>query len=133
MSEPTIGRRTLDGIAANLRTLATAAKDNAANRDIEGDTTEAEHWSGRAAGLTDAYDIITAVLSGSEAAAYRVRDRVTVTYKSRTGTWDGTVIHMFSVADRTVYVVRPDNAGPNHRGHMVEAEQMAPAGQERVS
>lgn len=63
----TISRRAIDSLVADLGTMAAAAKNSAANYDLEGRTDDAEHWAGRAAGLAEAHDMIVAALNNGGA------------------------------------------------------------------
>lgn len=64
---------------------------------------------------------------------YRINDQVTVTHDTHGNVWTGSVVNAYPSGDRLIYAVRPDGAGPEHPGHLVEDEQMAPAEQERAS
>lgn len=66
MTRPDISRAALDGIAADLRAMADAAKESATRYEIEGDADNAEHWTGRAAGLMDAHSIAMAALTAGQ-------------------------------------------------------------------
>lgn len=58
---------------------------------------------------------------------YRLNTHVYVTHDTGAGVWFGTVVDASPAGDRMVYAVRDGN-GVNHSG--IEAERMAPAGQE---
>lgn len=63
---------------------------------------------------------------------FRLRDRVYVTHDAGASTWTRSVVNAFPFGDRLVYAVRPEGAGPEHPGFLVEAGHVAPAGQERA-
>lgn len=63
---------------------------------------------------------------------YRIGADVTVTHDTHGNTWTGSVVNAFPAGDRLIYAVRPDGAGPEHPGFLVEDEQMVPAETERA-
>lgn len=58
---------------------------------------------------------------------YRLNTHVYVTHDNGTDIWFGTVVDAHPAGNRIVYTVRDGN-GNDHSG--IEAEQMAPAGQD---
>jgi hypothetical protein len=126
MTRPDIPRRVLDAYAAKLRSMADDAGEVAARAEVDGRTGDAQRWEGRKAGLTEAHDLITAVLTAANqggATTFRLDARVTVTTGNTTV--DGTVADAWPVGGELVYLIQPDESGRDT--FTARAEQMRAA------